>query len=137
MNKNSKIEWISFPAKEHPRRTILATLFIVGLSITLYLLYGLLYGLLSILFLGGSLFPYYTKTRYKLDKDGIKIKKNFYTIEKKWSSFRSYYPDKNGVLLSPFPVPSRFENFRGIFIPFSDNKEEVLSFIKSILGKKN
>lgn len=131
MNKILMVEWVSFPASENPRKTIIATLFILSLSFLLYFLYEPIYGFLSLLFLGFSLLPYYTPTRYRLEVDRIVVKKNFYTIEKKWSHYRSFYTDKNGVLLSPFPVPSRLENFRGLYIRFKDNREEVISFIES------
>jgi hypothetical protein len=135
MTKNSQIEWVSFPAIENLRKTIIATLFIIGLSTVLCFLYEPLFGLLSFLFLGFSLLPYYTPTTYRLNKNGIEIEKLFYTIRKSWSDFRSFYPDNYGVLLSPFSLSTRLENFRGIYIRFKNNKEEVLSFVDSMIGK--
>ena len=35
------------------------------------------------------------------------------------------------VLLSPFGHPSRLENFRGIYLIFNENKNEIVEFIKS------
>ena len=135
MSKNLQIEWVSFPAVENLRKTTIATIFIIGLSTLLYFLYGPIYGFLSILFLGFSLLPYYTPTTYRLNEDGIEVKKVFYTIKKSWSNFRSFYPDKNGVLLSPFPIPTRLENFRGIYIRFRGNGEEVLSVVESMMDR--
>lgn len=135
MSKNLQIEWVSFPAVENLKKTIIATIFIIGLSTLLYFLYGPIYGFLSILFLGFSLLPYYTPTTYRLNEDGIEVKKVFYTIKKSWSNFRSFYPDKNGVLLSPFPIPTRLENFRGIYIRFRGNGEEVLSVVESMMDR--
>lgn len=135
MSKNLKIEWVSFPAVENLRKTTIATIFIIGLSTLLYFRYGPIYGFLSILFLGFSLLPYYTPTTYRLNEDGIEVKKVFYTIKKSWSNFRSFYPDKNGVLLSPFSIPTRLENFRGIYIRFRGNGEEVLSVVESMMDR--
>ncbi|TEU00853.1 MAG: hypothetical protein E3J23_01495 [Candidatus Stahlbacteria bacterium] len=135
MSKNLQIEWVSFPAVENLRKTTIATIFIIGLSTLLYFLYGPIYGFLSILFLGFSLLPYYTPTTYRLNEDGIEVKKVFYTIKKSWSNFRSFYPDKNGVLLSPFPIPTRLENFRGIYIRFRGNREGVLSVVESMMDR--
>ena len=135
MSKNLQIEWISFPAVENLKKTTIATIFIIGLSTILYFLYGPIYGFLSILFLGFSLLPYYTPTTYRLNEDGIEVKKVFYTIKKSWSNFRSFYPDKNGVLLSPFPIPTRLENFRGIYIRFRGNGEGVLSVVESMMDR--
>lgn len=137
MTKNSQLEWISFPAIEDLRKTIITSIFIIGLSTVLYFLYEPIYGLLSFLFLGFSLLPYYTPTTYRLTKDGIEVRKIFYTIRKNWNDFRSFYPDRNGALLSPFPIPTRLENFRGIYIRFKNNKEEVLSFVDSMIGNSS
>ena len=50
---------------------------------------------------------------------------------KPWSDFRSFYADRNGVLLSPFARPSRLENFRGVYVRFGDSKRhEILDFIQ-------
>jgi hypothetical protein len=135
MTKNSQIEWISFPAIENLKKTIIATIFIIGLSTVLYFLYEPIYGFLCFLFLGFSLLPYYTPTKYRLNKNGIEVRKLFYTIRKSWNDFRSFYPDNSGVLLSPFPLPTRLENFRGVYIRFKNNKDEVLSFVDSMIGK--
>jgi hypothetical protein len=56
------------------------------------------------------------------------------TLHKDWSIYRSCYPDKNGILLSPFVRPSRLENFRGIYLMFADNGEEVTRFVKAHIG---
>ena len=50
--------------------------------------------------------------------------------KRKWSEFRSFYPDKNGVLLSPFVRPSRLENFRGLYLRFEDNRDQVLAVVQ-------
>jgi hypothetical protein len=47
-----------------------------------------------------------------------------------WDQFRSYYPDRNGVLLSPFVRPSRLENFRGFYLRFDGQSEDVLRVVK-------
>lgn len=137
MKENSVTEWVSFPAKEHPRKTVLTSFFIISLTVALYYFYGPLYGIICLLVLGFSLLPYFTPTRYRFSENGIAVKKPFYTINKEWKDYRSYYPDRNGVLLSPFPVPSRLENFRGLYIRFSSNRDRVLSYVESRMKKKH
>ncbi|MCJ7458582.1 MAG: hypothetical protein MUP17_06300, partial [candidate division Zixibacteria bacterium] len=60
----------------------------------------------------------------------LKVKFFFNTRKMEWGKYRSFYMDKNGVLLSPFEKPSRLENFRGIYLRFNQNKDEVVNFIK-------
>lgn len=79
----------------------------------------------------GSLSPFFLPTYYELDNEKVKVKFFFNTKEKEWNMFKSFYVDKNGVLLSPFEKPSRLENFRGLYVRFNQNKEEVVDFVKS------
>jgi hypothetical protein len=44
--------------------------------------------------------------------------------------------DKNGVLLSPFAGRSRLENFRGVYVRFGQNKDQVVNFVRSKIEKK-
>lgn len=132
-----KIKWQSFPAAENQTRTFLATLFILGLTAAVYYFYGPIYSVLTIVILFFSLLPYYTPTVYTMTSEKIRIKKAFYTVEKTWKEIRSFYPEKNGVMLSPFPKPSRLENFRGVFVRYKNNRDEVLTFIKErMIDKK-
>ena len=65
------------------------------------------------------------------------VKTTTQTLHKDWKVYRSYYVDKNGVLLSPFTEPTRLENFRGLYIMFNNNRDEVASFIKARIGGKH
>jgi len=51
-------------------------------------------------------------------------------FERPWNTYRSHWPDRNGVLLSPFPRRSRLENFRGLFVRFENNREDVVAFVR-------
>jgi hypothetical protein len=125
------LEWVSHPAKRNHKVTIAVSIFLVLLVIIVYALtYSVFFTILAIVILYGSLAAFYFPTRYRLDKNEIMIKTTTQTIRKKWSQYRSYYPDKNGILLSPFVRPSRLENFRGIYIRFGAGREEVTEFVK-------
>jgi hypothetical protein len=83
-----------------------------------------------------SLARFYFPTSYRLSDKGITIKTVTQTLNKHWSLYRSCYPDKNGILLSPFLQPSRLENFRGIYLMFAGNREQVTEFVKARIGRK-
>lgn len=78
-----------------------------------------------------SLSPFFFPTRYELSEDKVKVYFLAVKKEKTWSEFRSYYPEKNGVFISPFAKPSRLENYRGIYLRYDKNQEAVLDFVKS------
>ena len=126
------LAWTSQPAKARPRVAIAVGVFIVAL---VYLSYVLtespLFAVVAALILWGSLSQFYLRTTFEFTEQKVKVKYVVNKIEKDWSQYRSYYVDKNGVLLSPFIRPSRLENFRGIYIRFANNRDEVVAIVKS------
>lgn len=129
------MEWVSQPCIENKRRTIFLLIFLVALFIGLYIwfeLWGLIIGLLLV---GSSVYPYFAPTRYVMDEDDIIVRGLFMTKRKRWNEFKSFYPDKNGVLLSPFSAPSRLENFRGIYLRFGKRRKEIIEFIQRKMSK--
>lgn len=128
------LEWSVRLVTKRPRRAAAMTLFIIAVWAGLYLAYREPWWVIfAVLLLGGSVFfPLLTATGYRFDEHGIIIKRPFYTVKKEWSTYRSYYPDPNGVLLSPFSTPSRLENFRGMYLRFGNNRGEVLAYLEGI-----
>lgn len=132
-----KLSWVSHPAKVRKIATTMVLLFIVAVFIVVYsVTYSILMVMLAAFIFLGTLSTFFFPTRYELTKDKIKAKYLVNRVEKEMKNFRSYYPDKNGVLLSPFTRPSRLENFRGLYIRYHQNKNEVDSFIKKIFEER-
>lgn len=131
----SALEWSCHPAKKNMKVTYLVTAFIIILIGVVYYAtdYSVLFAGLAVLILFGSLASFYFPTKYRLTENDIIIKTKMQKLSKKWSQYRSYYPDKNGVLLSPFVRPTRMENFRGLYIKFWFNRDEVVAFVKERL----
>ena len=129
------MSWKSCPYKEHPRRTAFLVIFLIGIGVGIYFSFGLMWMIIALILLGGGLLSYWLPTYYSLDEEGIKIKGIVLEKVKKWEEFRSYYEDKNGVFLSPFTKPTRLENYRGIYIRFNNNAEEVMDFIATKIEK--
>jgi hypothetical protein len=98
--------------------------------------FSILMTVISICILLGALAPFFLPTEYELTPDKIRVRFLFSQKEKEWTSYRSFYPDKNGVLLSPFEKPSRLENFRGIYIRFDRNQDQVVKLVSSKIQKE-
>lgn len=77
---------------------------------------------------------FFFPTSFFLNEKEVKIKRVFTTIVRPWVVFRGFYYDKNGVQLTPFSYPSRLDTYRGLFLKFKDNKDEVVEFIKKHLS---
>jgi hypothetical protein len=132
MAETTVLKWSSHPVKKRATISILVVLFLVVVWLVVYLTTSSLFLTgLSVVIMLASLSSFFVPTRYELDQEKVSIHYVLGKKEKPWSAFRSFYVDKNGVLLSPFPRPSRLENFRGVYIRFDRNKDRVVDFVKS------
>jgi hypothetical protein len=132
------LEWICHPAKRNLKITTLVTVFLIILVVLVYwMTASAWFTILAILILFGSLASFYFPTRYKFTPDEIIIKTSTQKLTKNWSQYRTFYPDKNGVLLSPFARKTRMENFRGIYIKFEGNKDEVVDYVQKHINPTN
>jgi len=136
MSDEVVIRWATHPVKRNTKISILVILFLLVVWFLVYLTtFSPLLTILSVVIMLGSLSPFFLPTYYELDDEKIKVKFFFNTKEKEWNMFRSFYVDKNGVLLSPFERPSRLENFRGLYVRFNQNENEVVDFVKSKIAR--
>ncbi|MDP6778292.1 MAG: hypothetical protein QGI83_16170 [Candidatus Latescibacteria bacterium] len=111
-------------------RSVLLSATIVGLSAVVWLSFGgWSYGLLSFCLLTGALLRFYVPTRYRLDDDGVEV--SFLGVERvtPWSRIRRIRSDRRGAFLSPFDRPSRLDAYRGVYLRFSGNRDEVMRFV--------
>lgn len=130
------LKWTTHPMKRRPLVAVLVTVFIfiiAGLAFSMT--ESKAFAVLALVVLFMSLAKFYLPTRYMLTEKFVVIKTTTQKIEKKWSEYRSFYPDKNGVLLSPFVDPSRLENFRGIYLIFEKNKDEVVKIVEKMIAQ--
>lgn len=132
----AELTWQSLPARRSPARTAMVVLVLaaVFLFISWYTGSGFM-GLVLTVVLVLSLGAYFFPTWYAFSEQGIMVRTLITKFERPWSTYRSHWPDRNGVLLSPFPHQSRLENFRGIFIRFENNRDDVLAFVRRFVPK--
>ena len=136
MSDLSVLKWRSHPFRRKILTSFLVILCLLAVWISVYFTtFSVLMTVVSVVILLGALSPFFLPTDYELTSDKIKVRFFFSQREKEWSFYRSFYVDKNGVLLSPFEKPSRLENFRGMYIRFDQNKDQVVKFVSSKIKK--
>lgn len=132
----SELRWQCHPVRRKPVVSALVSVFVVVICmLVLYSTESQMLTLLGMVVLFASLAKFYFPTSYELSDQGITVKTTTQTLKKRWSQYRSCWPDKNGVLLSPFVERSRLENFRGQYLMFEGNRDEVIRYIEEHLGK--
>lgn len=132
------LTWKSHPAKERPVTTILVVIFIflVLIVVSAIMKNGLMIFLAAGIFIV-SLSSFFFPTTFKVDEKKVTIKYIFSAKERNLSAFRKCYPDRNGILLSPYLSPTRLENFRGFYLRYGkNNKAEVDEFVEKLLDRQ-
>lgn len=119
-----------------PVRAVLAVAFVVLMSWTLQtVLHAGYFTVLAVLLVWGQVAGFFLPTRYRMTDEVIEIRGLVARKTKSWSDFRTWYVDREGVLLSPFLERSRLERFRGLSIQFHDNREDVLDFVERAMAR--
>jgi len=129
------IKWTSIPFKLGGKRNLIAILIPVLVWAVVFIFWGIGWFILAVILVGTSIMPYFFPTSYTLTQDEIFINSFFVKQRKKWKYFKTFYVDNNGIFLSPFNKPRRLENYRGLFIRFHKNKDEVVQFVKKAMEK--
>ncbi len=130
-----ELEWQVHPFAESRARAILSLVAPLAVSALIYLWWGSWrWSLLGLALLLSAEFPFFLRTRYRFDGQGAHLRRLGTEISKKWDQIKSYYPDRNGVLLSPFVRPFWLENFRGVYMQYGRHRQEVLEYLEKKLG---
>ena len=125
------LEWPVFPLAESKTKALIAILTPPLAMLVIYLLMqSWLWAGLGFLLLFSSEFPFFLKSRYTFDQQGVSMKRGGVTITRKWEQINSYYPDKNGVLLSPFAKQTWLENFRGIYLQYGKHRDQIMAVLR-------
>ncbi|MBU1625898.1 hypothetical protein KKB18_00860 [bacterium] len=134
-NQETTLSWRVHPFRESFKISVIVIAIIAFICSIVYISFGgIFWVVLSFVFLFVSLSSFFFPTTFFLDEKEVKVKRVFSTIKRSWDRFKGFYWDKNGVQLTPFTYPSRLDAYRGLFLKFGNNKDEVINFIKKHLS---
>ena len=92
--------------------------------------------LAALVLVTGSLTEFLFPVKYALSINGATSRALFKTTHIPWSRVKRCYLDDFGVKLSTLETPSRLEAYRGLYLRFGDNKDQVIETIKSLRPKQ-
>ena len=131
------LTWKSHQARERPITAALVVIFIflVLIIVSAIMKSGLMVVLAAAIFII-SLSSFFFPTTFTVNDKKVSIKYIFSLKERNLSAFRKCYPERHGILLSPYLSPSRLENFRGFYLRYGkDNKAQVDEFVEQLLER--
>lgn len=137
-NETVEISWSVNPLSGSPWKAILFWLilaFIIwafhwNVALDFQLHESLLYTFLVTVLLLAYLSQVYLTTHFKVNADGGEYRRWFYRRQMPWSRVRSVIDDHAKLLLSPFPVRSRLEKYRGMHLVYRGNRSEVIRVVR-------
>ncbi len=129
------LEWTVHPFMESRPKAALSVLAPLAMAALVHWwLHSWLWTGLGLALLISAEFPFFLSTRCRFGAEGASMRRAGATVSKKWDQLKSYYPDRNGVLLSPFARPFWLENFRGVYLQYGRHRDEVLAYLKARMG---
>lgn len=70
--------------------------------------------------------------KFRIDTNGAQQKCGISTTEITWADVKRLIHQSDGVRLSPFEKSHRLDAFRGVYLRFTSNKDEVLGKIAEL-----
>jgi len=128
------MEWQVHLSKRNPEKVAGIALAAVIAAVGGWLLLrSPLFAVLGLIFILGSTTDFWLPMRYRLDEKGASLKCGVSMSAIEWPNVKSVMETTDGVKLSPLAGEgkSRLEAFRGVFLRFENNRDEVLAKIRS------
>ena len=73
--------------------------------------------------------------QFKLDGNGAHMRCGISVTSVEWNAVKRATPTEEGLHLSPLEKPGRMDNFRGVFLRYANNKDEVLAAVSRLWGR--
>jgi hypothetical protein len=83
-----------------------------------------------------ALAEYLFPVRYELTMRSASVYSLFKRATIEWTKVKKCYLDEYGIKLSPLSVPGRLESYRGLYLRFGDNRDEVISTVRRLLDAR-
>jgi len=134
MQEQKEISWRAHPVVDDFPRSLAAIAIIIFCSVLFYLVSGLIwFGLFAFIIFFLSMLAYFLPIGYRITGEFLSI--TFLGFENKYplGKYRNFYVNPSGIHFSTFSHPSPLDPFRGNFVRFNRNKDEVLGFLKEVL----
>lgn len=125
------LSWRSWPLADDAPRSFLLVAVTIGVCVLVGVAFGGIgYGLLAAGMLAVALGRYFLPTRFELSESGVTVRFCGQTRHMDWSDVGRVVVQEAGVFVSPFAAPSRLDSFRGVFVRFVGNGDEVVTFVR-------
>ncbi len=128
-DEQTTYRWTVHLARQSPERLPVIGLALVGASTLGWLVMEhWLFALAAFWMVFSATADYLLPVRYEVDSEGIR-QRGWSPRVMRWERVKRLVWGEQGVLLSPFAHPSRLDAYRGVFVWFGSEREQVESLI--------
>jgi hypothetical protein len=134
MQENKQISWRVHPVVDDFPRSLGAIVLLIFCSYLFALFTGILtFGLIAFMVFFLSTMSYFVPINYRIDEKNLIITFLGFDNVQPLSKYRNFYINPAGIHFSTFSTPSALDSFRGNFVRFNRNRQEVVSFLKEVM----
>ena len=126
------LRWNVHLALEHPAKLILSIILTVVACAAGYWAIGPFGAIAAAVVMLSSLADFLFPMTYEITPQSATCKMLFKCATVRWEDVRRCYVDSLGVKLSPLDRQSKLEAFRGVYLRFRDNQEQVIKVVKKL-----
>jgi hypothetical protein len=124
------LTWTVWPARQKPAQAAAAAALVLGVSWYGYVGFGsIVYSIVALVVLTGSLTFFLFPSTYTLDGDGANLRGFLFGKRKLWRELGCYLVGNDFVALSTSPEPTERTISRGMILRLEYNKDDVVAFV--------
>ncbi|HET6452986.1 MAG TPA: hypothetical protein VFI02_01155 [Armatimonadota bacterium] len=125
------LAWKVHLVRENPAKVLLiAPVLVISLLVCYIFTHSLVFMAVTFALLASSLADYLFPVRYEINERGASSRTLLRRTFVEWDRVRKYYLDDHGIKLSTLPRPGRLEAYRGLYLRFGGNRDEVIEAVR-------
>ena len=121
---------VRLPARDPQKLYSILFMCVLGAFAGWLLFHNVAFALIGFVAIGASTAEYWLPQKYKLDRNGASAQCGISVSAIQWSDVKQVTPDERGVKLSPLSGNGRMNEFRGVYLRFNQNKDQVLEQVR-------
>ena len=130
------IRWRSWPVRDNAVRGLIVTVGLLIAAVVVGWLAGKAYlGLLALAALVAALWRFFLPVVFELSGEGVDQRLFGRQRRIPWHTIRSCEVRSAGVLLLPHEDRSAMAPFRGLYLPWTTHRDEVLAHVRHYLNR--
>lgn len=125
------LAWKVHLLRQEPRRVLLiAPVVLASLVVSYILFHSLLFPAVALLLFASALSEYLFPIRFEVTREGASSRTLLGRTTIGWDRVKKYYLDDRGIKLSSLGVTGRLEAYRGVYLRFGGNRDEVIEAVR-------